>query len=293
VVLIKYFPELSRSYDKWTGKAFYSGVAFGKNSLGCLCLVSGLFFVWNLMTMWRRNDIGSRKKEVALDVLFVSMIWWLMGKAQSSTSWAAFCFGSFLLCALGVAFVKRSQGKFDLHVLVAIGAILMTSLFLDVQETVLGVLNRDVTLTGRTELWEELVGMVTDPVLGVGFHSFWLGERLKRLQEMYWWQPNEAHNGYLEIYLNLGAMGIVLFITLVIAAYRNCRKALVEGLESGRIRMVLLGVGLLYGVTEAAFRELSLMWFMFLLASVEWPAVVSSRGAAGSDSSMNNVWYKE
>ena len=42
-----------------------------------------------------------------------------------------------------------------------------------VKERVVTNLGRDMTFTGRTDVWRELLGLHTDPLLGVGFMSFW------------------------------------------------------------------------------------------------------------------------
>jgi len=46
--------------------------------------------------------------------------------------------------------------------------------------------------------------MRVNPWIGAGFESFWLGPRLNKLWAQYNFMPNQAHNGYIEIYLNLG-----------------------------------------------------------------------------------------
>lgn len=45
IVLIKYFPQLGRSYDEFTGGVTYSGVQTSKYLLGTLCMISGIFFL--------------------------------------------------------------------------------------------------------------------------------------------------------------------------------------------------------------------------------------------------------
>ena len=45
IVLTKYFPELGKQYDTWSGMGYYIGVATSKNMLGALCLVSAVFFL--------------------------------------------------------------------------------------------------------------------------------------------------------------------------------------------------------------------------------------------------------
>ena len=80
------------------------------------------------------------------------------------------------------------------------------------------LLGKDPTLTDRTLLWAELLKVDINPLFGTGFESFWLGERFRSFTASHWWAPNEAHNGYLETYLNLGLVGLFLLIG---TAHRN------------------------------------------------------------------------
>jgi len=61
IVLYKYYPDTGRQYDLWTGQPSYVGATTSKNMLGVLCLLSGLFFFWDLVAHWSdRNDQRTR-----------------------------------------------------------------------------------------------------------------------------------------------------------------------------------------------------------------------------------------
>ena len=88
-------------------------------------------------------------------------------------------------------------------------ALPLFALFFDTGGGAVEALGRNSTLTGRTEIWKLVLGMANNPIFGAGYESFWLGERLQKLWHYYWFPINEAHNGYIEIYLNLGWIGVV------------------------------------------------------------------------------------
>src|SRR5207244_549279 len=98
----------------------------------------------------------------------------------------------------------------------------------------------------RTELWQQLLLIPVDPLFGTGFDSFWLGERAKSLWRQHWWHPNQAHNGYLEIYLNLGWVGISLLAFLMASGYRNVVDSLRRDPEAGRLKLAYFVVAVLY-----------------------------------------------
>jgi len=75
------------------------------------------------------------------------------------------------------------------------------------------------TLTGRTQLWSELLTYVRiRPLLGYGFGAFWTAEHTADVSLALGWAVPHAHNGYLEIVLELGVVGLSLFVTTFVAA---------------------------------------------------------------------------
>ena len=119
--------------------------------------------------------------------------------------------------------------------------------------------------------------MHTDPLLGTGFESFWTGRRLERVWEMTMKGLSVAHNGYIEIYLNLGFTGIALLGWAIIAGYRRATNLLRSDPQAGRLRMAIISAGVIYGVSEDGFRMLSPIWIALLLGLVVMPSAVGAR----------------
>ena len=80
----------------------------------------------------------------------------------------------------------------------------------------------------------------------------------------------QAHNGYLEIYLNLGLIGILLLLLLLGATYVNCKKKSFTNYDYYRYQIGLFSVIPLYNITEAAFKHNHIMWFLLLMISIRW-----------------------
>jgi O-antigen ligase len=281
VLLIKYYPDLGRAYPvHWEGTTYYVGVATDKNMLGMACLVFGLGSWWRFLQEFRREKGERRRGPLIAHGVVVAMTIWLFWVANSITPLACFVMASGLIVATSSPWVARK--RVVVHVLVfGVLSFCFCVLFLDLGSFLLTALGRNPTLTGRTDLWANLIELRASPMLGAGFESFWLGPRLDKLWKIYWWQPNEAHNGYLEVYLNLGWVGIVLFAGTVLAGYRSIISMLKTDPDGGRLRLAFFVVGLAYNMTESAIRTTDLMWLAFLMALIGVPKARASQEQFG------------
>ena len=166
-----------------------------------------------------------------------------------------------------------------LHLLVAaILSVSLAAVFLNAGDLV-KALGRDPTLTGRTELWHRVLGMIANPLVGAGFESFWLGDRLQTMWSMYWWHPSEAHNGYLEVFLNLGWVGVALLAIVLVAGYRNAFVASRRDRLTGGLKLAFFVAAVTYNFTEAGFRMNDPVWLVFLLAATAGTPAPVGEGA--------------
>ena len=265
VLLIKYFPDWGRGYEPWTWTPYYGGVATGKNSLGYVCLVCGLATVWRLLATFAETDASRRAREQIAHGAVLMMTLWLFWMANSATSFACFLVGSaLLLVASAPGFARTRTAP---HVVMgAVVCAAITIVLFNADAALVQAMGRDSTLTGRTELWQTLGRMVVDPLFGAGYESFWLGDRVVKLWSVYWWHPRQAHNGYLEVFLNLGTVGLALIGVVVAWGYRNVATAFARDPGAARLRLAFLVVALAYNVTEAAFKMMHPVWIALLLA---------------------------
>lgn len=75
------------------------------------------------------------------------------------------------------------------------------------------------TLTGRLPLWEELLDWVyRRPVLGYGYLAFWDAKRVEFLSQTFFWEIPHGHNMYIDIALDVGLVGAVLFVSMLVGA---------------------------------------------------------------------------
>jgi O-antigen ligase len=81
----------------------------------------------------------------------------------------------------------------------------------------------------------------------------------------------EAHNGYVEVYLNLGWVGIILLAGIIVTGYRNAIISFQRNPNIGSLRLAMFLIALVYNLAEAGFRETMLIWIFFLMASSAVP----------------------
>jgi len=79
------------------------------------------------------------------------------------------------------------------------------------------------TLTGRTKLWAVMWEMIWQhPWLGYGYGGFWRGWKGPSAyiwQNMKPWKPWHGHNGLLDLWLELGLFGVLIFLMGFLAVF--------------------------------------------------------------------------
>jgi len=136
------------------------------------------------------------------------------------------------------------------------------------------LLGRDSTLSGRTAIWEQVwVAILKHPILGYGYAAFWQGMKgesynvILALRFVIF----HAHNGFLEIWLELGAVGLLLFFLSYVRAWRKLWPILRSGMMGSAFWMVfvllLLGA---YDLDESTLLTFNgLFWVLYVTAIVD------------------------
>ncbi|HYM74938.1 MAG TPA: O-antigen ligase family protein [Candidatus Dormibacteraeota bacterium] len=270
VLITKYYPDLGRYYGTWDYKTYFTGVTTNKNALGVICLLYGLASAWRFLAAFHSRTKDRIGHMVAHGVI-LAMVIWLFWIANSMTSLACFLLASTLLLATHIRIVARRPSAVHFLVAAAVGGC-VSVLFLGIGNGVLETMGRNSTLTDRTGIWELVIAMTKNPLVGTGFESFWLGPRLQKIWSIYSWRPAEAHNGYIEIFLNLGWIGIVLLAIVIVSGYRTVIASFRRGLPVGNLFLAYFVVGVVYNFTEAAFfRMMAPAWIFFLMAIMSVP----------------------
>lgn len=310
LVLSMYFPGLGRGQgDSWTG------VTVDKNWLGLVCFVASAYLLWH-WTMRRRKSEWAKSMRVAgipfeIPLLVVSL-YLLFGGSTGSLSRSSTAI-VLLALAMGVFYLIEYVRKRHLRLASLMTPFVLLFLFVQVLPRLTGhrsltdhiiedVLHKDVNLTDRADFWPLVLkkGMA-HPWFGSGFDSFFTPQMQDKIQtelamnETYF-KPNQAHNGYLEVFLNLGVTGLALLMLVIYSAFRSASRLNETSFEYGQMRLALLACVLVSNWTEASFaRPTEFFWFLFLLVAINpvgHALQVSASGDANqaTDAEEPHVW---
>lgn len=291
-LFIVFFPHLGVWRDTSTHVTYYIGVTTQKNELGQTCLCCGVGSLWSCFCAFRDRGGIHRIRRMIVDGLMVLLAYALIITCDSMTS-----FSCLIAASIVMVLLRRTYRLRAIHWMV--GGVISLAAFaslLDSSGLLLRMLGRDATLTGRTDIWKAVLQQQTNPLFGSGFESFWLGDRIERVWQIIGYKGiAETHNGYLEIYINLGWIGIALLVLLIFSGYSNALRCFGSNPDMGRLQIALFIASLIFNLSESGFRMITSCWMIFLLATIacipsgsglHWS---SSNGESFSESEQHEV----
>jgi exopolysaccharide production protein ExoQ len=265
ILFIRYYPQIGRRVtNSFTNEPV--GVTTQKNELGIMCMMYGVFFVWRFISVYRDRKNPARRRRLLANGTVIAISMYLLSQCNSTTSIVGFALSAGVLWL-----ASRPSGRpalVHLAVLAVLGFSIF-ALFFNPGGGLVQTLGKDPGLTGRKDVWDILLNMKTNPLIGTGFESFWLGWRLEFMRNALPNFPiNEAHNGYIEAYLNLGWTGLCFIVLLIVRGYNGITLHLHQDPGKGSVLLGFLLCALFYSFSEAGFRFLTVSWFFLLLVII-------------------------
>ncbi len=283
----RWYPQFGRQFSH-AGEPYWSGVTEEKNALGSLCVVFGLAFLYYFLQYYRDEKGPRRKGQLIGHSIVLIIALYLLFQSRSATALA-----SFFLAAIPMVLTFRYRGlRFPafVHTMVlGILGVAASAVFLSVGSGMLTEMGRNSTLTGRTAVWRFALSLAENPVVGTGFASFWLGPRYEQMAELTGMYLNQAHNGFLETYLNLGWIGVALIILILVIAYRRAVMGVRLIWPVANLGLAYVMVLITENFTEASFGMAGCVWIGFLATTMGMSQVAHSRewSVPGSDPAEN------
>ena len=255
----------------------WRGLATHKNGLGSLASLGTIFWFHALLTREVRPSVAIAGTLLAAILLALS---------RSSTSIVATAFTVVML----VLVLRAPSGMRRMMSVVVVGFTAIILLYsLVVLQVVPGLMTlllpitaitgKDLTFTGRTEIWSIIRERIDEhPVLGGGFGAYWVGEQpgsqsWEFLERMYFY-PGQAHNGYLDVLNDLGAVGLILLLAYLAAFVWQGLSLLKLDRNQGALYLALIFQQLVSNLSESR-------WWNVL--SVEFVVVTLATAALARD----------
>lgn len=218
----------------------WRGVFIHKNGLARNALFALLIFLY----FWEDSRGLSR---VLLAVL-VGLSMLLILKATSMTVILVMLI--LIISFLVILLARHLRRDWPILLILITGVLIFGGFFAFMEsEFLLGLIGKDQTLTGRLPMWGLIIQIAMEkPILGYGYRTFWLGFNGPSavVWENFGWHPGHAHNGYLDIWLQLGFVGVILLVIVL----------------SLMVRISFLNTWL---SDKKEFRKRSLLIFLFII----------------------------
>lgn len=273
----------------------WSGAFPQKNKLGQMMVYGAAVFMIVAVTMpdLRRRAIWGFGLCAALVLLSTSM-----------TSLLGLILAGIVLLSVTVLLRRPILAVLLIYGSLLVTALLTISLAMDA-DAVFQMIGRDASMTGRTDIWEPLwERLSTRPWTGFGYSAFWHDPEgpAWALRRALQWDVPSAHNGWVELWLDIGIGGVLVFaVAFLLATGRAVAGAFRDTGTETLWTLVFLTLFLLFSISESSIaRQNNLVWVMYVaftaaygwrpaprfvrpMARIVWPERGGARREGGLD----------
>lgn len=260
IITAVFFPSIGTNPKGWTG------ITEHPNSLGPIVALNiALWVVFSLEE--------PKNRKLAFTIIWISILTLIM--TNSAGSW--FTAIELILLITLLQFTKQLKPRWS--IVAFLGFLLIAipvSIFaVENYAEILAVFGKDPTFTGRSEFWPQLIERAWErPILGYGLGGFWQewrGEEnpAKGIVTSNGFIPPHAHQGFLELLLNLGITGFVLFtISYVKSTMGAFRFSNYKKFSLGNnISLIFLSFVLLANLSRSVLITPHYVWLIYAYTS--------------------------
>jgi exopolysaccharide production protein ExoQ len=232
----------------------WNGVFVAKNRLGAVVGLSALIDGYSQQHLWQtgfwyslyilllvKSDSMTPVAALIVTYIIITSYHWLADRRRWSDKSVAIAFSIFFL------------------------PILFIGLYTGIFQTALG---KGDSLSGRTTIWRLSAPLLLNhPLLGFGYDGLFRGasDEFYAISSQMNWPVPAAHNGYLEIALDLGLVGAVLalwFLTQSVAAV--LRQSRIDDSREASFPLALLLYFIISNMAEGTILSSTIMWTIFV-----------------------------
>lgn len=235
---------------------------------------------------WEKNELGGHAARASF--LFAFLAWRDDGRLRL---WVASLLLSLALVALSTSATALLGTLLGLGIIAAawwmvkgkgmalvlmwsalVAAILLITIQLAAPDALLAMIGREPSLTGRTDIWEQLIAAISErPLAGHGYLAFWGPDSEPRywLRQAVNWDAPSGHNGWLDLAAGLGLIGVAVFaLDVTLAGGRAIRLAVAS--PAGVFAIGMLAQFLLFAMSESVvLAQNSILWATYAWVSTK------------------------
>jgi len=279
-ICCKFFPYVGRNSSR-SDHTMYTGLTMQKNTLGQVMVLLLLVLIWDYFEI--SKELSGRElrraRAARLALMFIGL--WTLNIAASTTATILLMLGAFLFFLFKRA-LDRGQ-KIVGRVLVLILLIVTLESTLNLSSAIYALFGKNETLTGRTDIWNEALRLMDQPILGFGYYQFWFTPKAdllyRNLGDLI--HVKTAHNGFIEVYLDGGFVGWIFFAIFLLAMLKHGYDAINDRASPVSLPLIFCIVGLVSNNSESSFFRMDMLWFTLLLfttkyspslRNIQWPS---------------------
>ena len=276
-----YYNQFRQSLAFSPAKGSWQGIFSHPNSYGAMMAMGA--------TLWL-VQVFDNPKHRWFSIGMVLFMLYNMDKAESGAAKVQFILA--IMIVASIRFLKQLPFQWAFFFIVMFMVISIAGMIVvmdNLEAIVVDGLNKDLTLTGRTPLWEFLFQnkISQRPVLGYGIAGFWqrwragdnpaantLDGRLEMPSGDGYWNPPHSHNGFIEIIIAVGFVGFFFFAISFLIAVANAIRYLAipqppgTGIIESALPLIFLFFVLLPNITEIPLIENNHSWYYYIATAV-------------------------
>lgn len=240
----------------------WRGIYIHKNPLGRMMVLSSIvFFIW--------ANISRRYQRAAWTGFIFSIVLILASTAKSAL---IFYLTIMMLLPLYRALRWNYSWGLPFFIIVILLGGSASSLVVDNAETILDALGKDMTLSGRTDLWAAVLDKIWErPWLGYGYGGFWRGmngESADVIAVLKWEAPH-SHNGLLDLWVEVGLLGLSAFlVSFISVAFKGVMWIRQTKTAEGLWPLAYLTFLFLVNITESSLMRQNAFWILYVAVAL-------------------------
>jgi O-antigen ligase len=262
VALALWFPSVG--IDHREGLEAWQGVSVQKNS----CAVIMIYLLSPVLFLARRGGLHRVGKLLySAGCIFVILM------TQSRTGWIAILAlaGFWVVWKITIAFASKDRAFIIL--VVAVSGVAIVSLVVLYLPALLMAMGKDPTMNGRTTLWSLVIAVaMKHPLLGFGYNAFWDSSQVdaQSIALLLGWTPSHAQNGFLDVWLQLGAAGLALVLWTIVRAFRDAATCMQsQDRDTVGWYLAIVVITIITNLDERSIMYQNFLeWVMYIMACV-------------------------